>query len=93
VAAYVVAPFGGFRRVAVWSAGLLVLSGAVLALMHFVNLLQTMTSAYGQVLMVKLAAGCHRSVARVANAPARGAGRADSCSGRSGGFGLPTPPR
>jgi len=54
VAAYVVAPFGGFRRVAVWSAGLLVLSGAVLALMHFVNPLQTMTSAYGQVLMVKL---------------------------------------
>jgi len=54
VAAYAVAPSGRFRRVAVWSAGLLVLSGAVLALMHFANPMQTMTTAYGVVLVVKL---------------------------------------
>jgi copper transport protein len=54
VAAYAVAPSGRFQRVAVWSAGLLVLSGAVLALMHFANAIQTMTTAYGVVLVVKL---------------------------------------
>jgi copper transport protein len=54
VAGYAVAPSGRFRRVAVWSAGLLVLSGAALGLLHFANPLQTMTTAYGEVLMVKL---------------------------------------
>jgi putative copper export protein len=54
LAAYAVAPSGRFRRVALWSAGLLVLSGAVLALMHFANPIQTMTTAYGLVLVVKL---------------------------------------
>ena len=54
LAAYVVAPSGGFGRVAGWSAGLLVLSGAALALLHFADPLQTMTTVYGAVLMVKL---------------------------------------
>jgi putative copper export protein len=54
VAGYAAAPSGRFRRVAVWSAGLLVLSGAALALMHFANAMQTMTTAYGVVLVVKL---------------------------------------
>jgi putative copper export protein len=54
LAGYSVAPSGGFTRVAAWSAGLLVLSGAALALLHFSNLLQTMTTAYGVVLLVKL---------------------------------------
>jgi copper transport protein len=54
LAGYAVAPSGGFVRVAVWSAGLLVASGAALALLHFANPLQTMTTAYGGVLMVKL---------------------------------------
>jgi copper transport protein len=54
VAAYMVAPSDGFRRVAVWSAGLLVLSGATLAVLHFANPLQTMTTPYGVVLMIKL---------------------------------------
>lgn len=55
VAAYAVAPSGGgFGRVAAWSAGLLVLSGAALALVHFDNPLQTLTTAYGGVLVVKV---------------------------------------
>jgi copper transport protein len=54
VAAFVMTPAGGFRRVAVWSAGLLIASGAALALLHFANPLQTMTTAYGFALMVKL---------------------------------------
>ena len=54
LAAFSVAPSGGFDRVAAWSAGLLVLSGAALALLHFANPLQTMTTAYGGVLMVKV---------------------------------------
>jgi copper transport protein len=54
VAAYLVAPSGEFGRVAAWSAGLLVLSGAALALLHFSNPLESMTTAYGGVLMVKL---------------------------------------
>jgi putative copper export protein len=40
--------------VAAGSAGLLIASGAALALLHFANPLQTMTTAYGGVLMVKL---------------------------------------
>ena len=54
VAAYVVAPSGAFGRVAAWSAGLLVLSGAALALLHFGNPVETMTTPYGGVLIVKL---------------------------------------
>jgi copper transport protein len=54
LAAFAVAPSRGFGRVAGWSAGLLVLSGAALALLHFANPLQTMTTAYGVVLLVKL---------------------------------------
>jgi len=54
LAAFMVAPTGRFGRVAGWSAGLLIASGAVLALLHFANPLQTMTTAYGGVLMVKL---------------------------------------
>lgn len=54
LAAYSVAPSDGFRRVAAWSAGLLMLSGAALALLHFDNPLQTMSTAYGEVLLIKL---------------------------------------
>jgi copper transport protein len=54
LAAFVVAPTRAFGRVAVWSAGLLVASGAALALLHFSNPLETMTTAYGWVLLVKL---------------------------------------
>jgi copper transport protein len=52
--AFLLAPVGGFGRVAGWSAGLLIASGLALALLHFSNPLQTMTTAYGGVLMVKL---------------------------------------
>jgi copper transport protein len=55
LAAFVLAPSGGFRRVALWSAGLLIVSGAALALLHFANSLETMTTAYGAALLVKLA--------------------------------------
>jgi putative copper export protein len=54
VAAFATTPAGGFRRVAVWSAGLLIASGAALALLHFASPLQTMTTAYGATLIVKL---------------------------------------
>jgi copper transport protein len=54
LAAYAIAPSRGFGRVAAWSAGLLVLSGGALALLHFSNPLQAMTTAYGGVLLVKL---------------------------------------
>jgi putative copper export protein len=54
LAAFVVTPSSGFGRVAAWSAGLLVASGAALALLHLANPLETMTTSYGGVLMVKL---------------------------------------
>lgn len=54
VAGYAVAPSGGFGRVAAWSAGLLILSGAALAVLHFANPLQTMSTSYGEVLLVKV---------------------------------------
>jgi copper transport protein len=54
LAAFFVAPTERFGRVAAWSAGLLVVSGAALALLHFANPLQTMTSAYGAALIIKL---------------------------------------
>jgi putative copper export protein len=54
LAAFVVAPAREFGRAAVWSAGLVIASGAALALLHFANPLETMTTAYGGVLLVKL---------------------------------------
>ena len=54
VAAFAVAPSGGFGRVAAWSAGLLVVSGAALALLHFATPLELLTTAYGASLLIKL---------------------------------------
>jgi copper transport protein len=54
LAAFMVAPTRQFGRPATWSAGLLVVSGAALALLHFASPLQTMTTAYGIALVVKL---------------------------------------
>ena len=54
LAAFAAAPVGGFRRVAAWSAGLLIVSGVALALLHFANPLQLLTTAYGVSLLVKL---------------------------------------
>ena len=39
---------------AAWSAGLLAVSGAALALLHFAKPLDLMTTAYGQTLMLKV---------------------------------------
>lgn len=54
LAAFATAPAGGFGRVALWSAGLLIVSGAALAFLHFANPLETITTAYGAALMIKL---------------------------------------
>jgi putative copper export protein len=54
LAAFATAPAGGFHRVAVWSAGLLITSGAALVLLHFANPIQLVTTAYGVSLLVKL---------------------------------------
>jgi copper transport protein len=54
VAAFAIAPAAGFSRVAAWSAGLLVLSGAALALLHLTNPLDLITTAYGGALLIKL---------------------------------------
>jgi copper transport protein len=54
LAAFAVAPSGGFGRVALWSAGLLVSSGAALALLHFASPLELITTAYGASLSIKL---------------------------------------
>jgi putative copper export protein len=54
VAAFVVTPVGGFGRVADWSLGLLVLSGAALALLHFNSPLELLTTPYGAALGIKL---------------------------------------
>jgi copper transport protein len=54
LAAFAVAPAGGFGRIAAWSAGLLILSGAALALLHFGQWRDLMTTAYGVSLMIKL---------------------------------------
>jgi copper transport protein len=54
LAGFVMAPSGGFGRVAVWSAGLLIASGAALAFLHFASPLETITTTYGGVLLVKL---------------------------------------
>jgi copper transport protein len=54
VAGFAVAPSGGFGRVAAWSAGLLVVSGAALALLHLATLVDLVTTAYGASLLLKL---------------------------------------
>ena len=54
LAAFAVAPSSGFGRVAAWSAGLLVASGAALALLHLGSPLELMASAYGLSLAIKL---------------------------------------
>lgn len=54
VAAFVMAPSGGFGRLAGWSLGLLVVSGAALALLHFSSPLELLTTPYGAALAVKL---------------------------------------
>ena len=54
VAAFVVAPSARFGRIAVWTTGLLILSGAALALLHFGQWRELMTSAYGVSLLIKL---------------------------------------
>src|SRR6202035_4046286 len=54
LAGFVVAPAGGFARVAAISAGLLVVSGAALALLHFGSMRQMMTTTYGDGLLIKL---------------------------------------
>jgi putative copper export protein len=54
LAAFALAPAAMFGRVAAWSAGLLLLSGAALALLHFGQWQELMTTAYGQSLLVKI---------------------------------------
>ena len=54
LAGFVVAPSGGFGRAAGWSAGLLVLSGVALAILHFATPLELITTAYGVSLLIKL---------------------------------------
>lgn len=54
LAAFAIVPTAGFSRVAAWSAGLLVVSGGALALLHLANPLDLITSAYGGALLIKL---------------------------------------
>jgi copper transport protein len=54
LAAFALAPSAVFERVAAWSVGLLLLSGAALALLHFGQWQDLMTTAYGQSLIVKI---------------------------------------
>jgi copper transport protein len=54
LAAFAVAPSGGFGRIATWTAGMLILSGAALALLHFGQWRELMTTAYGVSLLIKL---------------------------------------
>jgi putative copper export protein len=54
LAAFTIAPAGGFARVAAWSVAFLVLSGAALALLHLGQWRDIMTTAYGQGLLVKV---------------------------------------
>jgi putative copper export protein len=53
LAAFAIAPAGGFARVAAWSAALLVLSGLALAFLHLSQWQDIMSTAYGQGLIVK----------------------------------------
>jgi copper transport protein len=54
LAAFALAPTGGFGRVAAWSAALLVLSGVALALLHLGQWHDLMVTAYGEGLLVKV---------------------------------------
>ena len=54
LAGFAIAPAGGFARVAIWSAALLILSGIALALMHFGQLRDVMSTTYGEGLLLKL---------------------------------------
>ena len=54
LAAFTIAPVGGFGRIAAWSAALLVLSGIALALLHLGQWRDFMSTAYGQGLLVKV---------------------------------------
>jgi copper transport protein len=54
LAAFALAPAGGFGRVAAWSAALLVLSGVALALLHLGQWRDLMVTAYGEGLRVKV---------------------------------------
>ena len=54
LAAFAIAPVGGFARVAAWSGGLLVVSGAALALLHFGSPLELITTIYGASLLIKV---------------------------------------
>jgi copper transport protein len=51
---FISSPAAAFRAYAAWSAGLLVASGAALALLHFASPVQLFTTAYGVSLLVKL---------------------------------------
>jgi copper transport protein len=54
LAAFTIAPAGGFKRVAAWSAAWLVLTGLALALLHLGQWRDLMSTAYGQGLLVKV---------------------------------------
>jgi copper transport protein len=54
LAAFAIAPSGGFARVAAWSVALLVLSGLALALLHLGQWRDLMTTTYGQGLLIKV---------------------------------------
>ena len=54
LAAFAVAPAGGFGRIAAWTAVLLILSGAALALLHFGQLRELMGTPYGITLLIKV---------------------------------------
>lgn len=54
LAGYVVAPAAGFGRAASWSASLVLLSGGALALFHFAQPLEVVTTLYGGALLLKL---------------------------------------
>ncbi len=54
LAAFTIAPAGGFGRAAAWSAALLVLSGIALAVLHLGQWRDLMSTAYGQGLLIKV---------------------------------------
>ena len=54
VAAFAIAPSAKFGRIAVWTTGLLILSGAALALLHFGQWRELITTTYGVSLLIKL---------------------------------------
>ena len=54
LAAFAVAPASGFGRIAAWTAVLLILSGAALALLHFGQLRELMGTPYGITLLIKV---------------------------------------